>query len=129
MNEQACLHLEVTDEGVCIECGVDITSQEFADSLPEVPEASKAAMGSIVKIITLAKTTAEDYIVSQDPVNPQLPKLRWIGTQMVRLPGTTLWMDYVNKSYAEAKRVGYKGTVVRWAEIIKEFVDIVRAED
>jgi hypothetical protein len=128
MEEQPCLHLEVTDEGLCTLCGTDITTQEFADSLPECPASSKTDAADIIKIVTLAKATAEEYIVSQDPNNPQLPKLRWIGTQMVRLPGRVLWLEYVATSFAQAKQLGYKGNTVRWAEILKEFVDIITGE-
>lgn len=125
---EVCHHLEVTDDGVCIECGTDITTQEFVDSLPDVPMPSKASIGNIIGIVALAKTTGEEFLASQEADSPEQPKLCWIGTQMVRLPKKTMWVDYISNSYYAAKELGYRGSMVRWAEIVRDLMTPITEE-
>jgi hypothetical protein len=124
-----CGHDEITDEGICKACGVDITSQEFMDSLPEPPPDSQ--LGDIPGIIKVAQETAEEFLRRQaecrDPHNPSQPKFRWVGTQLIRPPRETIWMDVVRPSYAIVKQLGYRGTLQRWDEICMEYVVLVKS--
>lgn len=54
---QDCEHAELSDAGICQTCGVDITSQEFVDSLPEPPE-SLDYLGDMMGLIHLAQVVA-----------------------------------------------------------------------
>lgn len=122
--ESGCLHLSVSDEGICVDCGVDINSPEYLASLPPV---SDKELGDIVNIIRLAEATAvaftELVAINTDPNNPALPRLRLVGGQLLRLPHETLWAPLLKPSFQEAKQLGYRGTYQRWGEIVKDFYE------
>jgi len=58
-----CEHDEISDAGICKFCGMDITSQEFLDTLPLVPLDSQ--LGDIPGIIRVAQETAEEFLRRQ----------------------------------------------------------------
>ena len=83
-------------------------------------------LGNIVGISKLIDETVEDYThfveAHSDPANPTLPRLQFIGGIMMRLPLDTLWQEQLPNSYVAAQRLGYRGTIQRWGELIKEQV-------
>jgi hypothetical protein len=125
-----CEHEEITDEGICKTCGVDITSQAFLDSLPEPPPDSQ--LGDIMGIIRVATTTAEEFLVHledcRNPLCPNQPKLRWMGTQLVRPSRGEVWSEVVKPAYTLAQELGYRGAFERWNEICLEYVRLLIAE-
>jgi hypothetical protein len=116
-----CPHLYITDEGVCTLCGVDTTSQEFLDSLPEAPNPD-ASLGDIVGIVSLIETVVDAYLEVKDPHNPNLPKLRFVGNQIMRIPDGISWTGVCQSAYSSAKTLGYRGTSERWEELCTEFL-------
>ena len=118
-----CTHEEITDEGICVACGVDITSEDFLDSLPEPPAGSN--LGDIPGIIKVAQDTADEFVrrvaECRDPLKPE-PKLRWVGTQLLRPTREMIWLEVIRPAYAIAKKLGYRGTFERWDEICLEYV-------
>lgn len=125
-----CQHLDITDQGICKACGVDITSQEFLDSLPEAPPDSE--LGDICGLVRLAQETAEEFVRRQadirDPHNPAQPKIRWVGTQMVRVPRETIWTEILRPSFARAKKLGYRSDYERWQDICMEYVHSIKSK-
>jgi hypothetical protein len=121
-----CLHLEITDEGICTTCSIDITSDEFIDSLPEA--LFTKSLGDLLGILTLTKATVELYhsyrADNRDPNNPSLFKLRQVGNQIVRIPDSILWAEIVQPAYVAAQRIGYLGSYERWDAICKEFSNL-----
>jgi hypothetical protein len=120
--KQECAHIELTDEGVCKFCGVDTASQQFMDSLPEVPP---GRLGDLVSIVKLAEATAKEYLHHQDPHNPKLPKLCWAGTQLIRMPSKISWADMIHDSYPTAKKLGYRGSLEKWSEVCEDFMELI----
>lgn len=58
-----------------------------------------------------------------DPGKPGLPKLRMVGSQIVRVPHSALYHDLLRPSFAAAMRLGYRGTYERWGELVREGCD------
>ena len=114
-----CEHDEISDAGICKFCGMDITSQEFLDTLP-LPLDSQ--LGDIVGIIKVAQATAEEILSYRDPHNPALNKISWAGAQLVRTPDAAVWKEVLPPSYAIAKTLGYRGTYERWVEVCKDYL-------
>ena len=126
---QDCEHAELSDAGICQTCGVDITSQEFLDSLPEAPPDSQ--LGDTMGIIRVAMATAQEYIdrvqAVRDPNSPGQPKMRWVGTQLVRPPRESIWLEVLRPAFTRAKELGYRGDFERWDSVIVDYVAFVIA--
>lgn len=112
-----CEHSEITDAGVCTSCSVDVTSQEFVDSLPEAPE-NLRYLGDLLGLIQLAQVTAQEYMRRSTETKPQF---RLVGAQLVRTSPDSIWVDVLQPSFPVAKALGYRGDCERWAEICKEY--------
>ena len=110
IREPICIHMELTEDGICGSCGVDITSQEFLDSLPEVPD--NLNLGDIVGIARLAQATAEEYVTRES-------EGRNLGVKY------DLWI--LEPSYQAAKQLGYRGTYSRWTAICKDYVEFIKS--
>jgi|ERR1700739_357731 len=108
-----CLHLDITDEGMCLVCGVNITSDEYINSLPEVPPGS--LVGDLMGMIQLAQATAEQLAIAR--------RIRWVGTLMIRVPEEALWKEILPASFTTAKQLGYRGDFERWSIICKEYLE------
>lgn len=113
-----CDHLDITDTGNCKICGIDITNQEFIDSLPEAPE-NLNYLGDLMGIIQLAQATAREYARRNSVITN--PKFRWVGTQLMRTSSEALWADVLQPSFIVAKVLGYRGDCERWTEVCKEY--------
>jgi hypothetical protein len=115
MAEKACPCLFVADDGeTCIDCGQHI----------EIPDVEVPDLGDITGIIRLIDSMAKIYAQrikdNTDPDNPSLPRLSMVGGQFLRIPHKLLYKDLLEPSYVEAKRLGYRGTITRWGEIVLE---------
>ena len=108
----SCEHLDFNDEGVC-SCGMDVTSQEYINSLPEVPETN---LGDLMGIIRLAQDTATLY-------HERCNTLQWVGAQIIRPPSEVVWSSLLEESFFAAKSFGYRGDYQRWSEICKEYAE------
>jgi hypothetical protein len=121
----ACPHFDITDEGICIECSIDISSDEFLDSLPEAP--ATETLGDLMGILRLARATAELFIEqregNRDPTNPALFKLRTVGVHIMRLPDSVFWTGILQPSYVTAKALGYRSSFDCWSTICKDYLD------
>jgi len=121
--QNLCEHSDFTDEGICLVCGIDIGSEEFINSLPELPEGMGAIPeDNLMGIIQLAQATAEEILSYRDPHNPALNKISWAGAQLVRIPDAAVWKEVLPPSYAIAKTLGYRGTYERWVEVCKDYL-------
>ena len=113
MDECPCLIPDENDN--CIDCGKHI-------ELPDVGEMPN--LGDIVGISQLIDKTASAYsrVVrdNTDPKNPSLPRLRMVGNRMIRLPHKALFQQLMKPAYKEAKALGYRGTIERFAEHVEE---------
>lgn len=123
MNEEQrlCEHLGITDEGICLACGVNISSDEFLDSLPDIPKG--VLTDDLVGIVQLAQATAEEILSYRDPHNPSLNKISWVGTQLMRVPEAAVMKEVLPPSYIIAKEIGYRGTYQHWCEFCREAVE------
>ena len=123
--KEECLHTDITDEGVCTGCGLDVNSDEFYDALPPIPEPLE--LGDIMGIIRLATKTAEEYVElikkNADPNHPEKPRLRLVAGMVMRLPDTAFWSTVLIPSFKTAKSLGYRGDYDKWETICKKFVD------
>ena len=83
-------------------------------------------LGNIAAISRLIDQTAEDYIQfvqrNTDPLQPSKPRLRFIGGTLFRLDYEVLWRENLPQSYTAAKKLGYRGTLECWDEMIREQV-------
>ncbi|GEM_PF-6126443 len=104
----------------CIDCGADIPQ-------PELPPDFNPNLGNIIEIHKLINETRKvfDKIIraNTDPRNPKLPRLRMVGGQMLRLPHKVFLADVVKNSYPTAKELGYRGSIIRWGEMILEHME------
>jgi hypothetical protein len=114
-----CDHPNITNAGICTSCGVDITSQEFIDSLPEAPE-DLSYLGDLMGIIRLAQETAHEYLKRSKYAEP---KFRWVGTQLIRSCPEGVWADVLEPSFLVAKTLGYRADYERWAVVCKEYAE------
>ena len=121
MNDKqlSCDHVNITDDGICMLCGVDITSQEFVDSLPEAPE-DLSYLGDLMGIIQLAQETAREYVKR---CSTELPKFRWVGTQLIRTSPDEIWENVLPPTFVVAKCLGYRGNYGRWMDVCKEYAE------
>lgn len=119
--QKLCEHLDITDDGICSACGINIGSDEFLNSLPEIPKG--ALTDDLMGIIQLAQATAEEIISHRDPHNPSLNKIGWVGTQLMRMPEAAVMKEVLPPSYIMAKEIGYLGTYRRWCEFCMEAVE------
>ena len=104
-----CPHL-IDEDGKCTECGVVVQ--------PHIN------LGDIVGICQLLDNTVAAYATlvhnNTDPKDPSKPRLRVIGGRVIRLPHSALLKDLVYNSYPRAKQLGYRGSIIRWGEMILE---------
>jgi hypothetical protein len=101
-----------------------ILSDENDDCLDCGKHSGESDVGNITGIVNLIETTAKSHAQAirenTDPKNPNLPRLRLVGGQLMRLPHKTLFKDLLGPSYISAKALGYRGTFERWGEMIWE---------
>lgn len=113
-----CNHSDITDMGICKSCGVDVTSKEFIDSLPE----DSNYLGDLMGIIQLAQATAKEYLKRS---TDSKPKFFWVGTQLMRITSEMIWDDILKPSFIVAKELGYRGDHDRWASVCKDYIEII----
>src|SRR5208337_131124 len=110
-----CLCLVPDENDNCIDCGKHI-------DLPDVGELPN--LGDIPGICKLIDETATTYEAAvkenTDPKDPSLPRLRFVGSKMIRLPHKALLTKTLKPAYKAAKALGYKGTFERWGELVQE---------
>jgi hypothetical protein len=115
VDECPCLIPDENDN--CIDCGKHIDL-----SLPEGEEMPN--LGDIVGICQLIDKTAATYAAvvreNSDPKDPSQPRLRMVGNRMMRLPHKALFNELMKPAYKEAKALGYRGTIERFAEHVEE---------
>lgn len=114
MGECPCL-VPGDDGETCIDCGKHI---DLLDAGPS-PD-----LGDIKGIIRLMQNTASGFAslvtANTDPRSPGTPRLRLVGGQFVRIPHKALFLGLAAASYREAKGLGYRGTLERWADLVQE---------
>jgi hypothetical protein len=124
--DEKCLHLDVTNDGICTSCGINIGSEEFFNSLPDAP--AEPQLGDLMGIIRLAEATVTRYFEHKkdmsDPTHPDQPRLRIIGKTIIRVPDSVVWKEVVKPAFAKAVKLGYKGTYSRWNEICREYLEL-----
>lgn len=107
-----CPHLIPDENGNCSECGTAIPNMEAPN------------LGDIVGICKLLDATAAAFTVlireNTDPQDPSRPRMRLVGGQIVRISHAALLKDLVRNSYPRVKRLGYRGSIRRWGELILE---------
>lgn len=112
-NEHVCLIPDENDN--CIDCGKHI-------DLPDVGEPPD--LGDIVGICKLIDVTAANCAkVIRDNTDPQdssLTRLRLVGSKMIRLPHRAMILKLLQPAFKEAKALGYRGTIERFAEHVEE---------
>jgi hypothetical protein len=112
MDDCPCLIPDEHDN--CVDCGKAI----------DMPNHPCPDLGDIAGIAKLREITARgmDNLEkgNTDPKNPKLPRLRMVGTVMVRVPHTVVFREILVPSYMAAKRLGYRGTYQRWQELVQE---------
>jgi hypothetical protein len=78
----------------------------------------------IEDILDLIEHTIDDCASAlednTDPDHPELPKLRWIGAQMHRVPFEVIWTSKVKSAYHIAKDLGYIGEYEEWEALIRK---------
>ena len=114
--QKPCTHPDITDEGVCTICGVNIDDPTFFDAFPEVV-VPKELVKEILAIGQVVEEVAKEFASRKG-------FFRWAGTQLVRTPDTLFWDEILKSSYTVAKEKGYRGDHQRWSQICKEFVGI-----
>jgi hypothetical protein len=114
--DKKCLCLIPDENGNCTNCGRPV----------DLPNAEAPDLGNIVGICNLIDATAKAYarllVANTDPGNPALPRLRLIGGVMMRIPHQMLCKEILGPSYKEARRLGYKGSLERWGEHVRDAV-------
>lgn len=102
------------DDDNCIDCGKHM----------DIPNVDPPDLGDIGGIFRLIDSTAKNYVAliqnNIDPTHPSLPRLRMVGGMFVRIPNNMICKGLIGPSYLEAKKLGYRGTIDRWCEIITE---------
>ena len=113
MDECPCIIPDENDD--CVDCGKHI-------DIPDAP--APPNLGDIAGIVRLIDATIKTYAQlvreNTDPKSPNLPRLRLVGGQMIRIPHKALYKDLLGPSYVAAKALGYRGTFERWGELIDE---------
>ena len=81
-------------------------------------------LGDIAGICRLIDKTAAAYaavvLENTDPKDPSLPRLRFVGNRMIRLPHKALLRELVEPAHKEAKALGYFGSAERLGELVLE---------
>jgi hypothetical protein len=115
--DKDCPHLIPDENDKCIDCGAPIV-------MPELPPNYEPNLGNIMEICKLIDETRGvfDKLIkaNTDPKNPNLPRLRMVGGQMLRLPHKMVCKGMIGPSFVKAKTFGYKGTQERWMEMVLE---------
>lgn len=113
MDDCPCLIPDENDN--CIDCGKHI-------ELPDVGEPPN--LGDIAGICKLLDQTAHAYARvirdNADPNDPNQPRLRFVGSKLIRLPHKALLVNLLKPTFKEAKALGYRGTIERWGELVQE---------
>jgi hypothetical protein len=112
--EDCCPHLIPDEDGNCLECGAPLPELECPD------------LGDILSIVRLidetGRTCGELIRANRDPINSNLPRLRMVGGQFVRLPHAMIYRELLSPSYNLAKSYGYRGSFERWADLVNESI-------
>jgi len=99
----------------------------MADKFVDLLDVSPPDLGDILGICRLIDTTAKSYVelvvANTDPNDPELPRLRIVGGVFMRVPHKALYQQLFGPSYKQAKKLGYRGSLERWGEILQEAVD------
>jgi hypothetical protein len=93
------------------------------------PEESPA----LEDIMDLIEHTLDDCAAeledNADPDDPDMPKLRWVGSQMIRVPFEVIWSSKVKSAYHIALDIGYVGSFEEWEAIIQEELERDQEEE
>jgi hypothetical protein len=115
--DKDCPHLIPDENWNCEDCGAPIP-------MPELPPNYEPNLGNVMEICKLIDETRAvfDSLIkaNTDPKNPNLPRLRMVGGQMIRLPHKMVCKGMIGPSFVKAKAAGYRGTQDRWMEMILE---------
>jgi hypothetical protein len=131
--DEKCDHF-ITEEGKCISCGQPWDSPKWTmeelqkewDSNLSINLDDKILPGAsnIPAICSLAEQTWQDYrrraASNEDPQRPQVPRLRLVGGQLMRIPFHYIFKEVLGPSYDCARSLGYLGTYEKWCQFVKE---------
>lgn len=82
----------------------------------------------IAALHNLAFDTLRDFftriIRASDPKLPGVPRMRMLGTQIVRVPHSVIWNQMMTVSFAKAKVLGYLGDMQCWGDVVMESENI-----
>lgn len=99
------------EDGNCLACGkhLRMPAPDIGDikAICRLLEATTAAYGRLLEL-------------DADPSKPELPKLRLVGPQIVRVPRSAVGHDLLRPSFVAARRLGYRGTYERWGELVRD---------
>lgn len=113
MDEHVCLIPDENDN--CIDCGKRIDLSDVG----EPPD-----LGDIVGICKLIDATAASFVRAvrdnTDPKDPSLTRLRIVGNRIMRLSHKTILRQMIQAPFKQAKALGFRGDVERFAEHIEE---------
>jgi hypothetical protein len=134
-----CQHFLADLNGNCIDCGQPVSGlpqitpedleliKKYANSVhPVIVQIS--AQEDLMGIIEQADDAIREYetqlLTQQDPACPGQPKIRVIGNIIFRPTWEEIWNRIVMKSYQGALMMGYRQSLTRWDEFLKETVQV-----
>ena len=95
--------------------------------MADTPDIKAPDLGDILGICRLIDSTVKSYAqlvaANTDPNDPTQPRLRLVGGVFMRTPHKVFCQRLFAPSYMQAKKLGYRGTLERWGEILQEAVD------
>lgn len=101
------------DAGNCIDCGVAPPNIPTVEDMGNVVAVSKLACNTLIEVTRC-------IIENSDPKDKITPLLRMLGGQMIRIPHEDIFNRVMQRSFKEAQTLGYRGTLARWAAIVKD---------
>jgi hypothetical protein len=128
----------ISKGGNCVDCGRPVENPEItveqmaAEGIvlgpPPPPDVLDAMVAkktpNFVGIEHLAKNTFREGVRRQvrnaDPQNPNLPRLRMVGSMFIRIPHKDVWTEVLRQSFDQAKDMGFSGDITRWTQIVEE---------
>jgi hypothetical protein len=138
-----CQHFLADENGKCIDCGQPV------EGLPQISsedlELIKKYAGTehpvifriapkedLIGIIELADDTIKEYesqlLAQEDPACPGQPKMRVIGNTIFRPNWEEIWNKVVLNSYRGALMMGYRQSLSRWDEFLKDSIRLMHEQ-
>jgi hypothetical protein len=139
-----CQHFLADENGNCIDCGQPVNGlpqlspedleliKKFAGTQHPVVIQVTSPKEDLIGIIELADDTIREYeaqvILQQDPDCPGQPKIRVIGNTIFRQTWEEIWNRTVLKSYRGALMMGYRQSLSRWDEFLKDSIQLMQEQ-